>query len=187
MVHDWLLRFFVFRDDERHHTDRGTWGKKQSVKEVGRRLHLRGILDSPDDYLYLGKRELMRLFDGGGDSARVTRAKVAARRRHCDNFRADGAPPMFILGNGTATADGQEAVSGFSAEGVLHGVGTSRGHTVGTARVIADQKDLHRVRKGDILVTHSTDPGWTTVFLILKGLILETGGMLAHGSCISRE
>jgi pyruvate,water dikinase len=52
---------------------------------------------------------------------------------------------------------------------------------------VPTQKDLGRVRKGDILVTFSTDPGWTTIFLVLSGLVLETGGMLAHGSCISRE
>lgn len=57
----------------------------------------------------------------------------------------------------------------------------------GTARVVHDLKDIGRIRAGDILVTNSTDPGWTPVFAAIGGLVLETGGMLAHGSCLSRE
>jgi pyruvate,water dikinase len=187
LVHEWLLKFFVLRDNERHHTDRGTWAKKKAVEEVGRRLVQRGVLDAADDYLYLSKRELMRLFDGATGQERLTRAKIAGRRRNVENYRKDGAPPRYILGNGTVTSDGTDVASGPGEDGVLRGVGTSRGTYTGTARVVPEQKDLHRVQAGDILITHSTDPGWTTVFLVLKGLVLETGGMLAHGSCISRE
>lgn len=42
-------------------------------------------------------------------------------------------------------------------------------------------------KKDDILICNSTDPGWMPVFSLLKGLMLETGGMLAHGACLSRE
>ena len=35
--------------------------------------------------------------------------------------------------------------------------------------------------------TNSTDPGWAPVFSIIGGLVLETGGLLAHGACLSRE
>ncbi len=42
-------------------------------------------------------------------------------------------------------------------------------------------------KKGDILITNSTDPGWAPVFSIISGLVLETGGLLAHGACLSRE
>jgi phosphoenolpyruvate synthase/pyruvate phosphate dikinase len=43
------------------------------------------------------------------------------------------------------------------------------------------------VKNREILVTNSTDPGWTPVFLVISGIVLETGGMLAHGSCLARE
>ena len=43
------------------------------------------------------------------------------------------------------------------------------------------------LEQGDILVTNSTDPGWTPVFSLIGGLVLETGGMLSHGACLSRE
>jgi hypothetical protein len=50
--------------------------------------------------------------------------------------------------------------------------------------------DLHEIGKlerGDILVTVATDPGWTTVFSIIGGVVVETGGVVAHAVMISRE
>jgi len=185
-VHSYLLRFFVYRDDERHHTDRHTFAKKRSCAEVGRRLHERGVLENDDDFYYLSKNELIDVFRGVPVSPRLLKAKIAGRRRNCDLYRNGWNPPMYIYGNGTVAPD-QTPGAEQSADGVLRGVGTSRGTVVGTARIVPTQKDLGRVRKGDILVTFSTDPGWTTIFLVLSGLVLETGGMLAHGSCISRE
>ena len=55
------------------------------------------------------------------------------------------------------------------------------------ARVVTNLRDIGVVEAGDILITNSTDPGWTPVFALLKGIVLETGGMLAHGSCLARE
>jgi len=43
------------------------------------------------------------------------------------------------------------------------------------------------VRENEILVTTNTDPGWTSVFAKLGGLITETGGILSHGAVVSRE
>jgi pyruvate,water dikinase len=57
----------------------------------------------------------------------------------------------------------------------------------GTARVILRLTDMGQVKEGDILVTNSTDPGWTPVFTLLSAIVLETGGMLAHGSLLARE
>ena len=44
-----------------------------------------------------------------------------------------------------------------------------------------------RSQRGDILVTVATDPGWTTVFSIIGGVVVETGGVVAHAVMISRE
>jgi pyruvate,water dikinase len=38
-----------------------------------------------------------------------------------------------------------------------------------------------------VLVTRQTDPGWAAVFFMIKGLVIERGGMLSHGAIIARE
>jgi phosphoenolpyruvate synthase/pyruvate phosphate dikinase len=43
------------------------------------------------------------------------------------------------------------------------------------------------VKAGDILVTAYTDPSWTPLFVAIKGLVTEVGGMMTHGAVIARE
>ena len=43
------------------------------------------------------------------------------------------------------------------------------------------------VEEGDILVTTFTDPSWTPLFVSLKGLVTEVGGLMTHGAVIARE
>jgi pyruvate,water dikinase len=119
---------------------------------------------------------------------RVVRAKIEARRRNCDRLAAgEVTVPKLLYGNGTVAIDEADQGARAIEDGVLRGVGTSRGTVVGIARVVPNQKELGRVGKGDILVCFATDPGWTSVFMVAAGAIFETGGILAHCSCISRE
>ncbi len=183
-VHQWLLQFFAMRDDERHYTDRVTFSKKRAICEVGRRLNERGLL-SGDDFYYLSKQELFDLLDRLAID-RVSVAKVKARRRNWQRVDVEWKAPMYIQNGKYVDLDGEKpGVNG--QDGAFRGIGTSRGEVTGIARIIPTQKDIGQVRKGDILITSATDPGWTPVFLVISGLVLETGGMLAHGSCISRE
>jgi pyruvate,water dikinase len=39
----------------------------------------------------------------------------------------------------------------------------------------------------DILVTSFTDPSWTPLFVSIKGLVTEVGGLMTHGAVIARE
>jgi pyruvate,water dikinase len=40
---------------------------------------------------------------------------------------------------------------------------------------------------GEILVCPATDPGWTPLFLVAAGLVMEVGGLMTHGSVVARE
>jgi pyruvate,water dikinase len=41
--------------------------------------------------------------------------------------------------------------------------------------------------EGDILITAYTDPSWTPLFVSVKGLVTEVGGLMTHGAVIARE
>jgi pyruvate,water dikinase len=56
----------------------------------------------------------------------------------------------------------------------------------GIARVIVDPVGAH-LEPGEILVAPSTDPGWTPLFLIAGGLVMEMGGANSHGAVVARE
>ena len=67
------------------------------------------------------------------------------------------------------------------------GLGASRGVVTGQLRVLEDSLHLDQLRPGEILVAENIDPGWTSVFPLLGGLVTETGGVLSHGALLARE
>jgi phosphohistidine swiveling domain-containing protein len=179
-VADYSDRFLMIRDNERHFVDRSTFAAKRALLEVGSRLVSRGLLDTRRDHYFLTLAELYELLSGSGDAV-LARAKVTARRRDFERIdRKEFAAPPYVHRNGGIDLDN-------TAEGGLHGLGTSRGTVTGTARIIKTLDEIGRLRPGDILVCNATDPGWTPVFVVVSGIVLETGGMLAHASCLARE
>jgi pyruvate,water dikinase len=43
------------------------------------------------------------------------------------------------------------------------------------------------LEESDILVTAFTDPSWSPLFVSIKGLVTEVGGLMTHGAVIARE
>lgn len=183
-VLNYIHRFLVLRDDERPFADMVTMSKKRAFAELGLRLHERGLLEGADDYFFLAEQELYQVLDGTAKSS-VVRAKVENRRDVFDKFLLREEVPADYLrgGNPLDIDDG----AGTDEEGVFQGVGMSRGTITGRARIIRDLREIGKVGKGEILICNSTDPGWTPVFGLISGLVLESGGMLSHGACLSRE
>jgi pyruvate,water dikinase len=69
----------------------------------------------------------------------------------------------------------------------LRGMAASSGVIAGRACVCRSLDEIGKVKKGDILITVATDPAWTTVFSIIGGVVVETGGVVSHAVMISRE
>ena len=69
----------------------------------------------------------------------------------------------------------------------LQGLPASAGRVRGIARLVESISEAAKLAPGEILVTQGTDPGWTPLFPLVSGLVLETGGLLSHGAIIARE
>ena len=186
-VADYCLRFLKYRDDERHYLDRLTYGKKKVFLEIGRRMAAQGMLEAPDDFWFLARHELYDYLHGTAPVA-LCKAKMAARKRvfHRRNERLEPTPTWIrndVPIDLSTAAVGTEDLP----DGTLVGISTSHGIATGVSRIVPQLDQIGRVQNGDILVCNSTDPGWMSVFPKIRGLVLETGGMLAHGACLSRE
>jgi pyruvate,water dikinase len=178
------LRFFMGRDDSRPMSDIVTFQKKLVLNEFGNRTISRGLLEGERDYYFLSLDELCELLEGN-ESQSLAKAKINARKKGFNRFLThEEDPPLFLKGN--EPMDEVEPLDS-NNEGTLKGFGTSRGKVTGRARVIPTLNDIGRLEKGDILICHGTDPGWTSAFSIVGGVVAQTGGMLAHFSCLSRE
>ena len=70
--------------------------------------------------------------------------------------------------------------------GAIVGLPVSSGVVEGQARVILNMDDAD-LGSDDILVTSFTDPSWTPLFVSIKGLVTEVGGLMTHGAVIARE
>jgi rifampicin phosphotransferase len=88
------------------------------------------------------------------------------------------------------TSDGEIISGSYNREnlpdGAIAGLAVSSGVTEGRARVILNMEDAD-LEDGDILVTTFTDPSWTPLFVSIKGLVTEVGGLMTHGAVIARE
>jgi pyruvate,water dikinase len=71
-------------------------------------------------------------------------------------------------------------------QGALAGSPASPGVVEGTARVVLDPATAI-LQAGEILVAPFTDPGWTPLFINARGLVMEVGGLMTHGSVVARE
>jgi pyruvate,water dikinase len=93
-------------------------------------------------------------------------------------------PPRVI------TSDGEMFTGKYKREnmpaGAIAGLAVSSGVIEGRARVILNMEEAD-LEEGDILVTAFTDPSWTPLFVSIKGLVTEVGGLMTHGAVIARE
>ncbi|MCY4426754.1 MAG: PEP-utilizing enzyme [Halieaceae bacterium] len=185
LILDYVLKFLMARDNERMMADVTTMAIKRGCEEIGWRLEQRGLLQSPGDFYFLAKLELYDLIDGKTNNMALVRAKIAARKRNFVAYLNKTAKLGPYLRRGQEID--LDSATDAHEDGQLQGAGTSRGRVSGIARVVHSLDEIGRVEEGEILICHATDPGWTPVFIVIAGLVLETGGVLAHGSCLSRE
>ncbi|MNI59615.1 Chondramide synthase cmdD [compost metagenome] len=93
-------------------------------------------------------------------------------------------PPRVITSDGEII-NGQYQREQLPAE-AIPGLAVSTGTIEGRARVILNMEEAD-LEEGDILVTTFTDPSWTPLFVSIKGLVTEVGGLMTHGAVIARE
>jgi len=68
-------------------------------------------------------------------------------------------------------------------------VGKSIGKRIanGTACVIPDAGEMHKLKKGEVLITDITDPDWEPVMKIASAIVTNRGGRTCHAAIIARE
>ena len=152
---------------------------KLALLEEADRLVKARVLRDREDIYYLNFQEL-------GDLVRTNQVddEVIGQRKAAFQTYQGLTPPRVL------TSDG-ETVSGSYRrddlpDGALAGLAVSAGTVEGRARVILDMAQAD-IEPGDILVTACTDPSWSPLFVVIKGLVTEVGGSMTHGAVIARE
>jgi pyruvate,water dikinase len=152
--------------------------KQALLKEAEQLLQI-GVIHEIEDIYYLTFEELHEVVRTNKLDYQLIRKR---KEEHILNEKLT--PPRVI------TSDGEIIAGAYKRENLpaeaLVGLPVSSGSFEGRARVILNMEDAD-LEDGDILVTSFTDPSWTPLFVSIKGLVTEVGGLMTHGAVIARE
>jgi phosphohistidine swiveling domain-containing protein len=184
-----LVRFFAgrarqlmgARESPKFFAVRMMYKIHRELRKLGREFAAVGELAREDDFFFLTLSELDAF---AKQEPRGWRALITRRSRsyECEFRRRQ--IPRLLLSDGRAFYEGL-APSADSGLGIV-GSPVSPGIAEGRVRVVLDPRTAN-LQPGEILVCPGTDPSWTPLFLSAGALVMETGGMMTHGSVVARE
>jgi rifampicin phosphotransferase len=185
-IFHWLLKTTQqnvrARDNYRSYVTKFLYPVRILFAELGQRWVNREWLQNAEDIFFLTISEIDDIIASGDPTiinkdvhfVVVDRCAAFDYWHHVvppDAIGPDGIPLSTQIMNGT----------------FLQGLAASGGRVRGTARIVRSVQEATLLTSDDILVTQATDPGWTAVFPLVSGIVLEIGGQLSHGAIIARE
>jgi phosphoenolpyruvate synthase/pyruvate phosphate dikinase len=152
---------------------------KQALLKEAERLVQADVIHEKEDIYYLAFEELREVV-----LTHELDCQIISQRK--DEYKSNEklTPPRVMTSDGEIVA-GEYRRENLPADAIV-GLAVSSGVIEGRARVILKLEDAV-LEHGDILVTSFTDPSWTPLFVSIKGLVTEVGGLMTHGAVIARE
>jgi len=175
-----LLRNFIgYREYPKYSIVSRSFVYKQALLKEAEHLLQANVIREKEDVYYLTFEELREVVRTNELNYQVIDERKAEHKLY-----EKLTPPRVT------TSDGEIIAGKYKREdlpaGAIAGLAVSSGVVEGRARVILNMEDAD-LEDGDILVTAFTDPSWTPLFVSIKGLVAEVGGLMTHGAVIARE
>ncbi|KHD37694.1 phosphoenolpyruvate synthase [Clostridium acetobutylicum] len=152
---------------------------KQALMKEAEKLANIGVIHEKEDIYYLTFEELREVI-----RTKKVDYSIVNKRKNEHKLYEKLIPPRVITSDGEIVEGKYKREN--TPEGAIIGLSVSSGVIEGRARVILNMEDAN-LEAGDILVTSFTDPSWTPLFVSIKGLVTEVGGLMTHGAVIARE
>ncbi|MES5939284.1 MULTISPECIES: phosphoenolpyruvate synthase [unclassified Bacillus cereus group] len=152
---------------------------KQALLKEAEQLVQSGVIHKIDDIYYLTFEELHEV-------VRTNKLDYEVIHKQKNEYKLyEKLTPPRVM-----TSDGEIITGKYKRENLpadaIVGLPVSSGVVEGRARIILNMEEAN-LEEGDILITAFTDPGWTPLFVSIKGLVTEVGGLMTHGAVIARE
>ncbi|GAB6254551.1 phosphoenolpyruvate synthase [Peribacillus sp. N1] len=176
---DLIRNFIGYREYPKYGMVSRYFVYKQALLKEADQLVQIGVIHEKEDIYSLTFEEL-------GEVVRTNKLDYQIISKRKDEYKLFEklTPPRVI------TSDGEIIVGEYKRENLpaeaIVGLPVSSGVIEGRARVILNMEEAN-LEDGDILVTSFTDPSWTPLFVSIKGLVTEVGGLMTHGAVIARE
>jgi phosphohistidine swiveling domain-containing protein len=150
-----------------------------------------------DGVFFLAIDEVINVLSGDTSSA----ARIPGRREAYEKYRALPPLPGWIRGRFDPfkwAADPNRRMDVFdphasvsaavpSADLVIRGHPGSAGRVEGIVQRINSPDEGDRLQPGEILVTSTTNVGWTPLFPRAAAVVTDIGGSLSHAAIVARE
>lgn len=176
---DLIRNFIGYREYPKYGIVSRYFVYKQALLKEAERLVQAGVFHEAADIYYLSFDELHEVV-----RTHELNYQLINQRKSDYKLFEKLTPPRVL------TSDGEIVVGKYERAHLpadaIAGLAVSSGIIEGRARVILHMEDAV-LEDGDILVTSFTDPGWTPLFVSIKGLVTEVGGLMTHGAVIARE
>ncbi|MEK4538208.1 phosphoenolpyruvate synthase [Peribacillus sp. FSL K6-1552] len=176
---DLIRNFIGYREYPKYGMVNRYFVYKQALLKEAEQLVQAGVIHEKEDIYYLTFEELHEV-------VRTNKLdyQIISKRKDEYKLYEKLTPPRVITSDGEIIV-GEYKRENLAAEAIV-GLPVSSGVIEGRARVILKMEDAD-LEDGDILVTTFTDPSWTPLFVSIKGLVTEVGGLMTHGAVIARE
>lgn len=156
---------------------------KKHLLFLGDQLTNDSQIAASGDILFLQKKELYNYFEKSKNDLNY-KSLIETRKIRRQQFVSEAHPSRIRqIGDNWYPVDPDKD----KMAGDLEGIPCSGGSAEGSARVIISADDFDTLQKGEVLVTRSTNPGWTPLFVLAAAVVTEIGGALSHGAIIARE
>ncbi|KQU13005.1 phosphoenolpyruvate synthase [Bacillus sp. Leaf13] len=176
---DLIRNFIGYREYPKYGMVNRYFVYKQALLKEAEQLVQAGVIHEKEDIYYLTFEDLHEV-------VRTNKLdyQIISKRKDEYKLYEKLTPPRVITSDGEIIV-GEYKRENLTAEAIV-GLPVSSGVIEGRARVILKMEDAD-LEDGDILVTIFTDPSWTPLFVSIKGLVTEVGGLMTHGAVIARE
>ncbi|WP_434509903.1 phosphoenolpyruvate synthase [Desulfitobacterium sp. AusDCA] len=176
---DLIRNFIGYREYPKYGMISRYFVYKQALLKEAEQLVQAGVIHEKEDIYYLAFEELR-------EAVRTNKLdyQIVSIRKDEYKLYEKLTPPRVITSDGEIIA-GEYKREDLPAEAIA-GLPVSSGVIEGRARIILNMEDAD-LEEGDILVTSFTDPSWTPLFVSIRGLVTEVGGLMTHGAVIARE
>lgn len=176
---DLLRNFIGYREYPKYGMINRYFVYKQALLKEASLLVKAGVIDESEDIYYVTFEELQEVV-----RTHKLDYQIISKRKEEYKLYEKLTPPRVI------TSQGEIITGAYKRENLpsqaIVGLPVSSGVIEGRARVILNMEKAN-LSDGDILVTSFTDPSWTPLFVGIKGLVTEVGGLMTHGAVIARE
>jgi len=171
--------YYPLRENGKHYYFKQMAKVKEQLFAIADKLIDKNFIKEKRDIFFITWDELKSIANGQLNNSEVSKI-VEKRRKEWELFKEAPVPDIIY-------ESGEKISTQVQKGKIIYGEPLSFGKVRAKVHIIKEFKDGSRLKKGEILVTHHTDPGWTPLFSIASGVIIEVGGFICHAAMVARE